>query len=93
MATTTHAKTGAPAFDTAFDQAKETGEQFIAAARKAGTVYLDTYEKAVERAIELELKVAGMTQQEWLKSVVETQADFTREVTSSYTSTARSLLK
>jgi hypothetical protein len=93
MATTTHTKTGAPAFDTAFDQAKETGEQFIAAARKAGTVYLDTYEKAVERAIELELKVAGMTQQEWLKSVVETQADFTREVTSSYTSTARSLLK
>ena len=34
-----------------------------------------------------------MTQQEWLKNLIETQADFTRELTSSYTGTARSLLK
>jgi hypothetical protein len=94
MATTqTQTKTGAPTFDTAFEQVKETGEQFAAAARKAGSVYLDSYEKAVDKAIELELKFAGMTQQEWLKGLVETQADFTREVTNSYTSTARSLLK
>ena len=93
MATTTPNKTGTQPFETAFEQAKETGEQFIAAARKAGSVYLDSYEKAVDRAIDLELKFAGMTQQEWLKGLVETQVDFTREVTSSYTSTARSLLK
>jgi hypothetical protein len=90
---TTQNKTGTPTFDVTFEQAKETGEQFVTAARKAGNVYLDSYEKAVDRAIELELKFAGMTQQEWLKGLVETQADFTREVTSSYTSTARSLLK
>jgi hypothetical protein len=90
---TTQNKTGTLAFEAPFEQAKETGEQFIAAARKAGSVYLDSYEKAVDRAIELELKFAGMTQQEWLKGLVETQVDFAREVTSSYTSTARSLLK
>jgi hypothetical protein len=90
---TTQNKTAVPTVDAAFGQAKETGEQFIAAARKAGSVYLDSYEKAVDRAIELELKFAGMTQQEWIKGLVETQADFTREVTNSYTSTARSLLK
>ena len=90
---TTQNKTGTPTFDATFEQAKETGEQFVTAARKAGNVYLDSYEKAVDRAIELELKFAGMTQQEWLKGLVETQADFTREVTSSYTSTERSLLK
>jgi hypothetical protein len=94
MATTqTQTKTGAPTFDAGFEQVKETGEQFVAAARKAGSVYLDSYEKAVDKAIELELKFAGMTQQEWIKGLVETQADFTREVTNSYTSTARSLLK
>jgi hypothetical protein len=93
MATTTQNKTGVPTFDAAFDQVKETSDQFLAAARKAGSVYLDSYEKAVDRAIELELKFAGMTQQEWIKSLVETQADLTREVTNSYTSTARSLLK
>jgi hypothetical protein len=91
--TTTQNKNGVQSFDAAFEQAKDTGEQFIAVARKAGSVYLDSYEKAVDRAIELELKFAGLTQQEWLKGLVETQADFTREVTTSYTSTARSLLK
>jgi hypothetical protein len=90
---TTQSRTGTQPFDTAFDQAKETGEQVLAAARKAGSVYLDSYEKVVDRAIELELKFAGMTQQDWIKGLVETQADFTREVTNSYTSTARSLLK
>jgi hypothetical protein len=93
MATTQNSRSAAPAFDATFEQAKETGEQFVSAARKAGSVYLDSYEKAVDRAIELELKFAGMTQQEWLKGLVETQADFTREITSSYTATVRSLLK
>ena len=83
----------APTIDAAFERATEATDQMAAAARKAGNLYLDSYEKAVDRAIELELKFAGMTQQEWLKGLVETQADFTREVTSSYTSTARSLLK
>jgi hypothetical protein len=91
--TTTQTKTQTPAFEGILDRAGETGEQFVAAARKAGHAYLDSYEKAVDRAIELELKVAGSTQQEWLKNLIEAQADFTREVTSSYTSTARTLLK
>jgi hypothetical protein len=91
--TTTQTKTGATSFDAAFDQATKTGEQFLAATRKASNLYLDSYEKTVDRVIDLELKFAGLSQQEWLKSLVEAQADFTREVTGSYTSTARSLLK
>jgi len=90
---TTQTKAQIPAFDGIFDRANETGEQFAAAARKAGNAYLDSYEKAVDRAIELELKLAGSTQQEWLKNLIEAQADFAREVTTSYTSTARTLLK
>ena len=90
---TTQNTTGVQSFDAAFEQARQTGEQFLTAARKAGSVYLASYEKAVDRAIELELKFAGMTQQEWIKGLVETQADFARELTNSYTSTARSLLK
>ena len=89
----TQTKNGAPSIDAAFEQVKELNEQFLSATRKAGNLYLDSYEKAVDRAIELELKVAGMTQQEWLKSLIEAQADFTREVANSYTSTARGLLK
>jgi hypothetical protein len=89
----TETKNGAPTVDAAFEQVKGFNEQFLGAARQAGTLYLDAYEKAVDQTIQIQLKVAGMTQQEWLKNLIETQADFTRELTSSYTSTARSLLK
>jgi hypothetical protein len=90
---TTQTKNGARSIDAAFDQVKDLNEQFLAAARKAGNLYLDSYEKAVDRAIELELRFAGATQQEWLKTLLEAQADIARELTGTYTSTARSLLK
>jgi len=90
---TTHTKNGTASFDAAFEQVKDSGEQFLSAARKAGNLYVDSYEKAVDRGIELQLKAAGLTQQEWLQSLVETQVDFEREVAKTYTTTARSLLK
>ena len=93
MATTTQAKTGIPSFDTAFEQVRESSEQVLVAARKAGNLYLDSYEKAVDRSTELQLKLAGLTQQEWVKSLIEAQVDVTRELAGSYTTTARSLLK
>ena len=93
MATTTQTKNGTPSIETAFEQARDLNEQVLAAARKAGALYLDSYEKAFARAAELELKFAGMTQQEWLRSLIEAQVDIAREVTSSYTAAARTLLK
>jgi hypothetical protein len=90
---TIQTKPTTPTIEATFERANEAGEHVLAAARKAGNLYLDSYEKAVERALELELKVAGATQQEWLGNLIEAQADFAREVTSTYTSTARSLLK
>lgn len=83
----------APPVEAAFDQFKELNEQLLASTRKAGNLYLDSYERAVDRAIDLELKLAGLTHQEWLKNVLEAQADITREITSSYATAARSLLK
>jgi hypothetical protein len=85
----TETKNGAPTVGAAFEQVKDLNGQFLGAARQAGTLYLDAYEKGIEQTIELQLKIASMTQQEWLKDLIEKQAD----VTSSYTSTARSLLK
>jgi hypothetical protein len=90
---TTQTKTSTASIDGVFERAGQAQEQFAAAARKAGHAYLDSYEKAVDRAIELELRVAGSTQQEWVKSIAETQADFARELANTYTSTARTLLK
>lgn len=90
---TTQTKSSAPSFDAAFEQAKDFNEQFLSAARKAGNLYVDSYEKAVDRAIDFERKVAGLTQQEWLKTLIEAQTDFAREVADSYATAARTLLK
>jgi hypothetical protein len=90
---TTSTTTGIPSFDSAFEQVRESGEQVLTTARKAGNLYLDSYEKAVGRTTELQLKLAGLSQQEWIKSLIEAQVDITRELTGSYTTTARSLLK
>jgi hypothetical protein len=89
----TETKNGAPTVDAAFEQVKDLNGQFLGAGHQAGTRYLDAYEKGIEQTIELQLKIAGMTQQEWLTDLIETQADVTRKITSSYTSIARSLLK
>jgi hypothetical protein len=93
MSTTQTKDSAGQPFAAAFDQIKDSGEQVLSAARKAGNLYLDTYEKAVDGAIELELKVAGASKQDWVRSAVETQTGIARQLTSSYTSTARSLLK
>lgn len=93
MATSTQNKQGAAFIESAFERATEASEQLVAATRKAGNLYLDSYEKAVDRAIELELKFAGATRQEWLQNLVEAQTEFARELTSSCTSAARTLLK
>jgi hypothetical protein len=90
---TTQAKNNTASIDAAFDQFGELNEQFLGTARKAGNLYVDSYEKAVGSAIELERKVAGLTHQEWLKSLLEAQADFASELAHSYTSAARALLK
>jgi hypothetical protein len=89
----TQTKQNAPSFDAAFEQVKDFNEHFLSAARKAGNLYVDSYEKAVDRAIDFERRVAGLTQQEWLKTLIEAQTDFAREVAESYATAARTLLK
>jgi hypothetical protein len=88
-----HTTSSTRSFDAAFQQVQDAGDQLLAAARRAGNLYLDSYEKAVDRTIGLELSLADITQQEWLKSLIEAQADVAREFTSSYTSAARAILK
>lgn len=91
MATTT--KHTSPTFDAAFEQFKELNDQFMDVARKAGLQSVDTYAKAADRAIDLERRLADTTKQEWLKSLIESHADFAHELTEAYTNTARGLLK
>ena len=71
-------------------QVEQLNDQFRIAARKAGTWYLESYEKAVDGVIDLQHKLVDLTGQEWLSQVVEAQSDLTRKVVRAYTDTARS---
>jgi hypothetical protein len=82
-----------PTADDVFTHVKETSEQVLAEARKASNIYLDLNQQIVDRAIDYEVKLAGLTQQDWLKSLIEVQADVAREISSSYTKAVRGFLK
>lgn len=89
MPTTTQTK---PTLGAPFEQLEELGEQILTASRTAGSRYLDSYEKAVDRAVEVERKLAEASNQEWLKTLADTHVEVTRELTGAYMSTARQLL-
>jgi hypothetical protein len=86
-------RNGTPPIDEAFRRLEDLNERFLTASRKAGNLYVDSYEQAVKRGIELERHVAGLTPQEWLRSLIEAHADLASELADSYTTAARSVLK
>ena len=90
MATTTN--TQRP-FEAPFEQFKDANEQILAAARKAGALYVDSYERVVGRALDIESRYAATAQPEWVKSLIESHLDLSRELTSAYVNTARTALK
>jgi hypothetical protein len=90
---TTTQTTTTPTFEAAFEQIKEFNEQIVEASRKASIQTIEAYEKAVDRTIDLERKLAGATKQEWLKALIDAHADIASEWTTAYTTTARGILK
>jgi hypothetical protein len=91
MATGT--KNGFLSFDEAYAQVDQLNEQVFTTARKAGNLCVDSYERAVFHGIAFEVEAAGLTDQEWLKSLVEAQAKFARGMIAACASTARMLLE
>jgi hypothetical protein len=90
MATTTD--THYP-FEAPFEQFKDASDQLLAAARKAGALYIDSYEQAIDRALDIESRLAANAQLEWLRDLIASHVDLSRELTSAYVNTARSALK
>jgi len=89
---TTQTKTQ-PTLEAAYSHIKDLNEQMVDAARKAGSQYVDSYAKAVDRAIDVERKLAEATKQEWLKSIIDAHADMASDLNDAYASSVRSLLK
>jgi hypothetical protein len=79
--------------DQATHRIRDLNEQVLEFGRKAGTGFLDAYEKNLETFAGYQDKVADQTKVDWIANLARAQANFTREITRVYTSTARDLIK
>ena len=95
MATQTKSKpnTAADNAEAAADRVREVNERIIESSKKAGHVYLDLYEKTLNSIADYQDKVGEQSQVEWVTTIANAQANFTRELATAYTSAARSVLK
>jgi len=92
MTTQTKAHPITDSIETANERVSEFSGKAVESGKKAGTMFLDSYEKTVDAVVDSYVKAARTTNVEWITHVADAQADFAREVTKSYTSAARSLV-
>ena len=90
MATSTDTKN---AVNETTERIRDLNERILTAGKKAGGAYLDAYEKALQSIVDYQEQVAKQTDVEWVSTIVDAQARFTRELTKLYVSTGRELLK
>ena len=79
-------------FNDAAEQVVELNERLVEAGKRAGNLYLDSYDKLVEGVTSFQQKLADQSHNDAVKSVVATQVDVTRQLASAYTSAARELI-
>ena len=75
------------------ERIRDLNERILESSKKAGTAYLDAYEKALKSIADYQQSVARQTDVDWVSTVVDAQARFTRELTNLYVNTGRELLK
>jgi hypothetical protein len=79
--------------DAAAERVRELNERIIESSKKAGNVYLDMYEKTLHSIADYQEKVGKQSDLDWVSTITNAQARFTRDVADAYTSSARTLLK
>jgi hypothetical protein len=79
--------------DATAERIRDLNERIIESGRKAGNTYLDVYEKTLNSIADYQEKVGEQSQVEWVKTITDAQANFTRDLACAYTSAARTLLK
>jgi len=72
---------------------RDLNEKWVQSSKTAGLVTLDAYEKALTSVADFEKKVASDSQVEWVSAIATTHAKLLSDITTSYTTAARDLLK
>jgi len=91
----TRAATGAAdaSFEAAAQRLRRLNERIIKAGREAGETTLSSYEKALRTMASAIERGPGSSDVEWVSNLATAQAKFIRDVTASWTSAARKMLK
>jgi hypothetical protein len=79
--------------DAAADRIRDLNERILESSKKAGNVYVDMYEKTLHSIADYQEKVGQQSQVDWVETMANAQADFTRQLTKAFTSASRSALK
>jgi hypothetical protein len=77
---------------TATPPVTELNERLLETGRRFGNLYLDGCEKAVQGVTAFQRKLAEQTQNETVQTVVDAQADLTRDVAKTYVAAAREII-
>jgi hypothetical protein len=94
-ASTSKAKAGTTEarFEAAAKRLRTLNERIIEAGKEAGETTLSSYEKALKTIASTLERGPGSSEVEWLSNLATAQAKFIRDMTSSWTSAARKVLK
>lgn len=80
--------------DAASERIRGLNERILEAGKGVGSAYLTAYEKTLTSIADQQDKAAEQTSEvEWLSSVIDAQARFTRDMSKLYVSAGRDLLK
>jgi hypothetical protein len=81
-----------PDFESAAEQARETGDKFLEASRKITNAYLDGLEKYVHGVAQFQRKLGEQSKLEPLTGVLTAQAKLAEDLTSASVTAARELI-
>jgi hypothetical protein len=81
-----------PDFETAAEQARETGEKFAEAGRKVTNAYLDGVEKYVHGVAQFQRRLGEQTKLEPFAGMLTAQAKLGEDLTSASVNAARELI-
>jgi hypothetical protein len=91
--TRTTASTTDASFEAAAQRLRRLNERIIKAGKEAGETTLTSYEKALRTMASALERGPGSSDVEWVSNLATAQAKFIRDVTTSWTSAARKMLK
>jgi hypothetical protein len=72
---------------------RDLNERILEGGKQAGGAYLDAYEQALKSIADYQESFAKQSDIEWVSSIVDAQAKFTRELTNVLVSAGRDALK